>query len=291
MRRNGRLPGLCRDHRRARGGVAVTVLQASTYRADASVALVRQGQPPGDDPAARPGRRGRRGSPSQPRRRRPRDRQPAASTSRRTSSSSGLASTPGEELARADHGRGAEPGRGAARRTGADRARDGALQRPLRAGDDRVSVGGCRRGRGSSLAEARSQPRARRARRRAGSACCWCYLGAGGIQPVVASPPVLPASPNASRSPNRRSSGNRSPHRAGARERGTIREASLWESGRSPTSSSSCPRRRDRIPRAARRAELVRRLLPRCRGVRRRSARRRRPHRGGRLQAADRARG
>jgi hypothetical protein len=29
----------------------LTLLQASTYRADASIALVRQGQPPGDDPA------------------------------------------------------------------------------------------------------------------------------------------------------------------------------------------------------------------------------------------------
>ena len=31
--------------------VVVTLLQSSTYRADASIALVRQGQPPGSDPA------------------------------------------------------------------------------------------------------------------------------------------------------------------------------------------------------------------------------------------------
>jgi capsular polysaccharide biosynthesis protein len=31
-------------------GVAVTLLQDSTYRADASIVLVREGQPPGDDP-------------------------------------------------------------------------------------------------------------------------------------------------------------------------------------------------------------------------------------------------
>src|SRR5687768_12055729 len=30
--------------------VAVTLLQDSTYRADASIVLVRQGQPPGSDP-------------------------------------------------------------------------------------------------------------------------------------------------------------------------------------------------------------------------------------------------
>src|SRR5918995_5127394 len=51
MRFGGRLPVLAGTA----AGVAVagllTLLQSSTYRADASVALVRQGQPPGDDPA------------------------------------------------------------------------------------------------------------------------------------------------------------------------------------------------------------------------------------------------
>jgi capsular polysaccharide biosynthesis protein len=51
MRRDGRLPVLAGTVVGLAVAVVVTVLQASTYRADASIALVRQGQPPGDDPA------------------------------------------------------------------------------------------------------------------------------------------------------------------------------------------------------------------------------------------------
>ena len=51
MQRDGRLPVLAGTVAGLAVAVVVTVLQTSTYRADASVALVRQGQPPGDDPA------------------------------------------------------------------------------------------------------------------------------------------------------------------------------------------------------------------------------------------------
>ena len=50
MRRDGRLPVLGTAAGLAAAAV-LTLLQSSTYRADASIALVRQGQPPGDDPA------------------------------------------------------------------------------------------------------------------------------------------------------------------------------------------------------------------------------------------------
>jgi capsular polysaccharide biosynthesis protein len=46
-----RLPVLAGAAAGLAAGIALTLLQASTYRADASIALVRQGQPPGNDPA------------------------------------------------------------------------------------------------------------------------------------------------------------------------------------------------------------------------------------------------
>ena len=51
MRRNGRLPVLAGTVAGLAAAAVLTLLQSSTYRADASIALVRQGQPPGDDPA------------------------------------------------------------------------------------------------------------------------------------------------------------------------------------------------------------------------------------------------
>jgi capsular polysaccharide biosynthesis protein len=51
MRRDGRLLVLAGTVAGLAVAVVVTVLQASTYRADASIALVREGQPPGDEPA------------------------------------------------------------------------------------------------------------------------------------------------------------------------------------------------------------------------------------------------
>jgi capsular polysaccharide biosynthesis protein len=51
MRRHGRLPVLAGTVAGIAAAGLITLLQESTYRADASIALVRQGQPPGDDPA------------------------------------------------------------------------------------------------------------------------------------------------------------------------------------------------------------------------------------------------
>jgi capsular polysaccharide biosynthesis protein len=51
MRPGGRLPVLAGTAAGVAAAAVVTLLQSSTYRADASVAIVRQGQPPGDDPA------------------------------------------------------------------------------------------------------------------------------------------------------------------------------------------------------------------------------------------------
>lgn len=51
MRLEGRLPVLAGTAAGLAAAVVLTLLQSSTYRADASIALVRQGQPPGDDPA------------------------------------------------------------------------------------------------------------------------------------------------------------------------------------------------------------------------------------------------
>jgi capsular polysaccharide biosynthesis protein len=51
MRFGGRLPVLAGTAAGVAAAAVLTLLQSSTYRADASVALVREGQPPGDDPA------------------------------------------------------------------------------------------------------------------------------------------------------------------------------------------------------------------------------------------------
>jgi capsular polysaccharide biosynthesis protein len=51
MRLGGRLPVLAGTAAGVAAAAVLTLLQSSTYSADASVALVRQGQPPGDDPA------------------------------------------------------------------------------------------------------------------------------------------------------------------------------------------------------------------------------------------------
>jgi capsular polysaccharide biosynthesis protein len=51
MRFGGRLPVLAGTAAGVAAAALLTLLQSSTYRADASVALVRQGEPPGDDPA------------------------------------------------------------------------------------------------------------------------------------------------------------------------------------------------------------------------------------------------
>jgi len=51
MRFGGRLPVLAGTAAGVAAAAVLTLLQSSTYRADASVALVRQGRPPGDDPA------------------------------------------------------------------------------------------------------------------------------------------------------------------------------------------------------------------------------------------------
>lgn len=51
MRRDGRLPVLAGTVAGLAAAAVLTLLQSSTYRADASIALVRQGQPPGNDPA------------------------------------------------------------------------------------------------------------------------------------------------------------------------------------------------------------------------------------------------
>jgi len=51
MRHHGRLPVLAGTVAGLAAAAVLTLLQSSTYRADASIALVRQGQPPGDDPA------------------------------------------------------------------------------------------------------------------------------------------------------------------------------------------------------------------------------------------------
>jgi capsular polysaccharide biosynthesis protein len=48
---DGRLPVLAGAAAGLAAAAVLTLLQSSTYRADASIALVRQGQPPGDDPA------------------------------------------------------------------------------------------------------------------------------------------------------------------------------------------------------------------------------------------------
>ena len=47
----GRLPVLAGAAAGLAAALLLTLLQASSYRADSSIALVRQGQPPGDDPA------------------------------------------------------------------------------------------------------------------------------------------------------------------------------------------------------------------------------------------------
>src|SRR5918994_4629177 len=51
MRRDGRLPVLAGTVAGIAAAALLTLLQPSAYEADASIALVRQGQPPGDDPA------------------------------------------------------------------------------------------------------------------------------------------------------------------------------------------------------------------------------------------------
>ena len=51
MRRNRRLPVLAGTAAGVAAAAVLTLLQSSTYRADASIALVRQGRPPGNDPA------------------------------------------------------------------------------------------------------------------------------------------------------------------------------------------------------------------------------------------------
>lgn len=51
MRRDGRLPVLAGTVAGLAAAGLITLLQTSTYRADASIVLVRQGQPPADDPA------------------------------------------------------------------------------------------------------------------------------------------------------------------------------------------------------------------------------------------------
>lgn len=51
MRWRDRLPVLAGTVAGIAAAAALTLLQSPTYRADASIALVRQGQPPGDDPA------------------------------------------------------------------------------------------------------------------------------------------------------------------------------------------------------------------------------------------------
>ena len=51
MRWSGRLPVLAGTAAGVAAALVLTLLQSSTYRADVSIALVRQGQPPGDDPA------------------------------------------------------------------------------------------------------------------------------------------------------------------------------------------------------------------------------------------------
>jgi len=51
MSRDSRLPVLAGAAAGLAVAVVLTLLQSSTYRADASIALARQGQPPGDDPA------------------------------------------------------------------------------------------------------------------------------------------------------------------------------------------------------------------------------------------------
>jgi len=51
MSRESRLPVLAGAAAGLAAAVVLTLLQSSTYRADASIALARQGQPPGDDPA------------------------------------------------------------------------------------------------------------------------------------------------------------------------------------------------------------------------------------------------
>ncbi len=48
---DSRLPVLAGAAAGLAAAVVLTLLQSSTYRADASIALARQGQPPGDDPA------------------------------------------------------------------------------------------------------------------------------------------------------------------------------------------------------------------------------------------------
>ena len=141
--------------------VTVTLLQDSVYRADASILLVRQGQPPGSDPRLARGRgrcsralrepRGRGVGDPEPRPRR--DGAGAARPARRRG--------PRRQLARSDRSRGAEQGAGAAHRSGGGRGRDGALQRPLRPGDDSVGVGARERRRATCVAEAGEEPRAR----------------------------------------------------------------------------------------------------------------------------------
>ena len=51
MWRDGRLPVLAGTAAGVAAAAVLTLLQSPTYRADASIALVRQGQPPGNDPA------------------------------------------------------------------------------------------------------------------------------------------------------------------------------------------------------------------------------------------------
>ena len=51
MSRESRLPVLAGAAAGLAAAVVLTLLQSSTYRADASIAIARQGQPPGDDPA------------------------------------------------------------------------------------------------------------------------------------------------------------------------------------------------------------------------------------------------
>ena len=51
MRRNGRLPVLAGTAAGLAAAGVLTLLQSSTYRADSSIVLVRQGRPPGNDPA------------------------------------------------------------------------------------------------------------------------------------------------------------------------------------------------------------------------------------------------
>ena len=273
-------------------GLAVTLLADSTYRADASIVLVRQGQPPGSDPRARGGGRGGGGAVRQPRGggvgdSEPRPRRDAAGAARPRRRRDG-----GGQLARADRRRGAEQGGGAADCPGGRRGRrrcssttasrrrpSASVWEPASAAEDRVSPKPARNlalglliGALVGLALVLVGLRSRGRHDPRGARRSLSRLSSRGRPRRLC------------RSSSRRLSraGHPLPRQARSRCRATA-------SGRSPTSSGSSAEQGDAFPEQREELEIYLDSFRSVAGADGRLARRRRPRDRGRLRAADRA--